>query len=63
MTTKKASVASMLLTGAFLVSAPLTYAAENKILREYEDQTVTGVNREEGRSTFWYRVPLFLFAT
>ena len=55
MTTKKASVASMLLTGAFLVSAPLTYAAENKILREYEDQTVTGVNREEGRSTFWYQ--------
>ena len=26
--------------------------AEN--LKEFEDKSVTGVNREEGRATFWY---------
>ncbi len=59
MSSKQVSVSSLLLTGALAVAMPtMTNAAENvksNGLREYEDPSVTGVNREEGRSTFWYQ--------
>ncbi len=60
MSRKQVSVSSLLLTGAMAVTVPaISNAAENVKsnagLREYEDPGVTGVNREDGRSTFWYQ--------
>lgn len=42
----------LILLGCFFVSALCVNATS--VMSEYEDETVTGVNREEGRSTFWY---------